>query len=112
MKNVEWCIVLGGTAIAAMVLFMVETMSIDFRFEKQRCVILEVQNDPEWGFIGEDKRTLVRFADGSRGYLPGDLGAVGEEMTTGVKIGTASLFGILGDMSWRTWNRKHKGGRQ
>ena len=92
-----------GTATALMVVFFFEVLSCSPRYELLEATIINVQADPEWGFLGEDKRTLVRFSDGLRTYAPGSLGNPGDIIKASRRVGTESLFGWIGDESllWR-----------
>lgn len=80
------------TVVALGFLLFFEGLSLTPKFTPDRAEIVNVQNDSEWGFIGEEKRTLVQWTDGSRSYLPGALGEKGEVITAQKKDGTKSLF--------------------
>ena len=80
--------------------FILEFMSMDYWYETEPATIIEVQPDPDWGYVGEDWRTLVMWEDSVRSYVPGDLGNPGDRLQASRQSGTGSLFGILGDHRW------------
>jgi hypothetical protein len=86
------------TVIAITLLVMlIEAFSIWPGYVTQQAKIINVQDDSKWGYIGEDKRTLVEWHDGSRGYIPGAMGEPGEIIPASRQIGTTSLLGWFGD---------------
>lgn len=68
-------------------------MTVGPHYALKDATIVSVQDDPPWGYIGHDKRTLVRFEDGYRAYTAGDLGKAGESVKAWRQCGTDSIFG-------------------
>ena len=96
MKSI--LITTGITVIAiALMVVLIEAFSIWPGYVTQQAKIINVQDDSKWGYIGEDKRTLVEWPDGSRGYIPGAMGESGEISPASRQIGTTSLLGWFGD---------------
>jgi hypothetical protein len=86
------------TVIAiSLLIALIEGFSIWPGYVTQQAIIINVQDDSKWGYIGEDKRTLVEWTDGSRGYIPGAMGESGEMITSRRQLGTTSLLGWFGD---------------
>jgi hypothetical protein len=88
----------GITVISiSLLVVLLEAFSIWPGYVTQQAKIINVQDDSKWGYIGEDKRTLVEWRDGSRGYIPGAMGEPGEIILASRQIGTTSLLGWFGD---------------
>jgi hypothetical protein len=87
-------------AACVVVVLIIEAFSIGYGYETQQAKIINTQDDSKWGYVGEDKRTLVEWPDKTRGYLPGALGEPGETITARRQKGTASLLGWCGDVSY------------
>lgn len=105
MKKLDWICI--WTAAVLLLVLLLEAESIQPRYEPRQATIVSVQDDSSWGYVGEDKRTLVQWADGIREYCPGALGEQGESIMARRQCGTVSLFGLFGDMSY--W--RHKKGK-
>lgn len=88
-----------AVAIGAMVL-LVEASSIRPVYRKEMATIKSIQDDPPYGFIGEDKRTLVKFKDGSTLYLGGARGEIGEEILVSRQVGRESMLGWNNHMEY------------
>lgn len=82
------------------VTFMLDLMSLQPAYDLADAVVVNVQPDTKWGYIDEDWRTLVQFADGYRDYAPGALGEPGDALKVERQNGTMSLFGWTGDRQW------------
>lgn len=95
MKNLALCLL--AVLLLAAFAVLVEAMSICDHYENLPAVIVNVQDDPPFGYVGESRRTLVKWSDGYRGYVPGDLGEPGDEILANRRTGTRSLFGLMGD---------------
>ncbi len=88
----------GITVIAiALLIVLIEAFSVWPGYVTQQAKIINVQDDSKWGYVDEDKRTLVEWPDGSRGYIAGAMGESGEIIPASRQIGTTSLLGWFGD---------------
>lgn len=97
---------LFGAFVALCFVFvpLFEAVSVTPVYTTQEGVILSVEEDPDWGFIGEDFRTVVKFPDKSVGKYGGDLGKEGDIVRVRVQVGDRTLFGIFGDYG-QFWNK-------
>ncbi len=87
--------------LASLFLVMVEAMSANPYYTLEKATVKRVVDDPPWtGFIGTDKRTLIRFHDGLNTEVGGDLGVPGEEVLAPRHRGVITAFGILGNESY------------
>ncbi len=83
------------SALVAVTLFalLMEAISVGPYYRLKDAVIVHVEDDPPWGYVGHDKRTLVKFPDGYRAYTAGNLGKEGEAVKVPRVCGTDSMFG-------------------
>ena len=91
---------LGGFAVPSICLLVAlffDALSIMPAYRQETARIISVQDDSKWGYIGEDKRTLVEWGDGLRDYIPGAMGEPGETIRAQRRDGDSSLFGWTGD---------------
>lgn len=79
--------------------FILECISIAPHYEKQMAEVRSIEEDPDFGFIGEDYRTLVKFKDGHTQYIGGKRGEVGEMILVDKVVGRSTLFGIFAEHS-------------
>jgi len=84
---------LSSLAAVILLALILEAASVGPHYALKDAVIVSVQDDPPWGYLGEDKRTLVQFSDGYRDYTAGDLGKAGETVKAWRHCGTDSIFG-------------------
>lgn len=87
----------AGIIIACVFIAMIEATSCNPYFQLEEAVVRKVVDDPPWGFIGHDKRTIVRFHDGYNTAVAGDIGEPGETVVAPRQRGVITAFGILGD---------------
>lgn len=84
-------------AVAA-VLLMLEVLSVERYMVLEPATVRRVVPDVR-GFIGADKMTIVRFADGFDDEIAGDRGEAGDKIMAYRQRGTVTIFGVLGDVS-------------
>ena len=96
MKKKDWGYVAFAVSASLMILFVLECMSTTPHYVLEKATVRKVIDDPDWGYIGTDFRTLVKFDDGFTTHVSGDRGDPGERILVHRQYGTKSLFGIMG----------------
>lgn len=89
----------AAVALAACLLTaaLCDALSLAPTYQSALVRIVSIQDNPRWGFMGEDRRTLVEWSDGMRTYVPGEMGEPGDAILASRIAGTESLFGWAGD---------------
>lgn len=100
MKNNYLFLAVAAILALAAATLILELVSAEPYYEYEWGTIRGVVEDPKWGCVGEDFRTLIKYDNGISGFVCGDLGEEGERVRvyrrTEQKI---SLFGWFADYS-------------
>ncbi len=82
-------------AMALLAAFILELFSAAPHYILEPATVRKVVKNPEWGFIGADQMTLIRFNDGFDSQIAGNRGEPGDKILAPRQHGTETIFGLL-----------------
>ena len=85
----------GALLGVCLLMLFIEATSAMPRYELEPATVRKVVKNPEWGFVGCDERTLIRFDDGFTTEIGGNKGEPGEKILAHRQRGVRTIFGIF-----------------